>query len=220
MFDPVSREMIGIFGADINLAYIQYLAEQFMEFGHGRYSFIIDSEGIVIAHPESGYIETLTNFKSLTRTIAETDASGNPVFENGTVITREEEFAVSDSYKAAIDKVMNGESGLEIVTKDGETYYMSYTPINLPGYSDSWSVITLQNRAVAMNVIWQLVIPVLLIIALIIAVLLTLIFVFYRSLRNTMTSLEEAKAENENQLLKLNLAVKATKIGLWEMEVI
>jgi len=192
-------DMVGVFGADISLGYIQRLIEQFEKPHSGQYSFIIDGAGGVVAHPDSSYIETLTNYKTMIRTVPKLDESGNTVFnpENGNVVTAEEELIISDSFKAVIAAVMNGNDGLEIVSAGNTAYYMSYEPIAMPGYSNSWSVITLQDRTVAMSVISQLTARVLLIIVLILVVFVILIIGFIRSLRDTLIYLDNARNEAE-----------------------
>jgi len=192
------NEMTHVFGADISLSYMQGLVNQFAKPDEGRISFIIDGEGAVIAHPDNKYLETLTNFKTLIRSVPAIDASGNVVLDqNGRVVTVEENIAVSGSFKAVIDAVMDGKSGLEIVNEGGKIYYMSYEPIALPGNSDSWSVITAQDRDVAMSVVYKLTAQVIFIIILIIAVLAVLIIIFLRTLRRTLNFLESARSEAE-----------------------
>ena len=218
MYD--GNEMTGIFGADINLGYIQRLTERHTDPDRGRYSLIIDGEGVVIAHHDSEYLETLTNFKTMMRTVSATDDFGNVIHNpDGSVLTVEKAFAMAEGYEAVISSVMNGGSGLDIVEEDGATYYISYEPITLPGYSDSWSVITLQDKSVAMNVVYELVTRVLLIIVLILAVFVILILRFFKSLRKTLNSLENARDRNELQLTKLKMVLQATKIVLWDLEV-
>ncbi|MCL2443731.1 MAG: cache domain-containing protein, partial [Treponema sp.] len=124
-----SDEMIGIFGADIDLKYLQQLAEQFANPDSGLHSFIIDGEGVVIAHPDYNYLETLTNYKTLNRTVSVTDEYGNKLLNPDTsVVTMEEEFTVSDSFSNMISSVMSGNSGLDVVEYNGKSYYMSYEP--------------------------------------------------------------------------------------------
>ena len=193
-----SGNMTHVFGADISLAYIQKLAAKFANESVGRFSFIIDGTGVVIAHPKSIYLETLTNYKTLTRTVPMTDAHGDAVFNpDGSVVTTEEEVRISDAFRNVIDKVMTGNNGLEIVFHDGRTYYASYKTIALPGYSDSWSVITLQDKNIAMGVVYGLTVRIAIIIVLIIAVLSALITGFFRTLRKTINYLENAKDEAE-----------------------
>ena len=196
-------EMTGVFGADISLEYIQRLIEQYAAPDRGRYSFIIDGAGGVVAHPENSYIEMLTNFKTLIHTVPVTDEYGNTVFnaENGNVVTTEEAFAISDDYKAVIAAVMSGESGLEIVTEGKTTYYMSFDPIPMPGYSDSWSVITLQDRNVAMGVVSQLTVQVIVIIAVILTIF---IFLIYRLIRRMLTAIETAEVASQAKSIFLS----------------
>ena len=191
--------MIGVFGADISLESIEELIVQFAEPDSGRYSFIIDGAGGVVAHPDSSYIEMLTNYKTRIQTVPVVDEHGNTVYnpDDGNVVTTEEEFFISDEYKAVIESVMNGNSGLEIVKEGDITYYMSYQPIPLPGNSDSWSVITLQDRAVAMNVVSRLNIQVIIVISLILIAFVFLILGLARSLNRTLVFLDNARQDAE-----------------------
>ena len=193
-------EMIGVLGVDISLEYIQQLTEQFTRHDSGRCSFIIDGEGVVIAHPDSSLLKTLTNYKMMIRNIPATDELGNQVFNpDGSIVTKEEEFTISDEYQTIISSVMAGNSGQEIIEEGDSAYYISYEPIIMPGYSDSWSVITLQERSVAMGVISQLVARLLLIILLILAVFIVLIIGFFKSLRKTLNSLENVRDEADKR---------------------
>ena len=198
MFD--GNEMIGVFGADLNLGYIQRLTDKFTHPDNGCYSFIIDGEGVVIAHPDSKYLETLTNYKTMTRTVPCTDDFGKPILNpDGSVATEEEEFVISDVYRDIIFSVMNGNSGQSIVAEDGSDYYISYEPIALPGASASWSVVALHERSAAMSVIYELVAQVLLLIMLILVVFIILIVGFFKSLRRTLDSLENIRDEADER---------------------
>ena len=195
IYNSDSGEMTGIFGVDIDLAYLQRLTEQFANPGRGRFSFIIDGEGVVIAHPHNYYLETLTNYKTLIRTVSVTDEDGKPLLSpDAGVVTRDEKITESDSFNAGIRAVMSGIGGLDIVEYNGTNYYMSYEPISMPGYSDSWSVITLQDKSAAMSEATQLFVQVIIIIALILAVFIAFIAIFLKTLRKNMMSLEAAQA--------------------------
>jgi len=184
-------EMTHIFGADISLAYMQELVNKFANPGGGMFSFIIDGEGVVIAHPDDKYLETLTNYKTLVRTSAVMDASGKALRgSDGNIITEDEEFYISDGFKSVITTVMNGNRGLELVNYKDVIYYMSYEPITLPGFSDSWSVLTLQDRDAAMRVISQLFIQVTLIIIVVLIVFIILIFRFQEKLAAESSTLQ------------------------------
>ncbi|MDR2571145.1 MAG: response regulator, partial [Oscillospiraceae bacterium] len=163
---------------------------------HGQYAFIIDGEGVLIAHHNTYLLETLTNYKTMMRTVPMTDDNGNAMTNaDGSVITVEEEFIVSGSFNEVIVDVMSGRSGLELVDIDGNDFYMSYEPIDMPGYSDSWSVVTLHDRDVAMGVVTRLVTQQVIVVLLILAVFLALIFTFFKSLSRTLNYLENARTE-------------------------
>jgi len=194
MYDD--SKLTGVFGVDISLEYMQTLAEQFTEINSGQYAFIIDGEGVVIAHHDKYILETLTNYKTLMRTVSLLDDAGNTMTnDDGSIITVEEEFEVSEDFKSIIDRVMAGGSGLEIVEFNGGNYYMGFGPINLPGYSDSWSAITLYDSDIAMSAISTLYIQELLIIGVIIIIFAALIITFFKSLSGTLGYLEKARVE-------------------------
>jgi len=197
VFIPMYNDsgMTGIFGVDISLESLQSLIDRFTNIESGQYSFIIDGEGVVIAHHDEYILETLTNYKTLERTVPMLDQDGTIMRDSDDIITTKEDFTVSNDFKAVIDDVMSGNSGLELVEFDGVTHYASYEPVSLPGHSDSWSVITLQNRATAMGVVSQLVIQEVIVIFLIMIIFVALIYNFFKSLRNTLDFLENAKSE-------------------------
>jgi len=197
MYDD--SEMVGIFGVDISLEYIQSLVEEFTNVENGQYAFIIDGEGVVIAHHDKYVLETLTNYKTLLRTVTVVDLEGNPLHrEDGSVRTVEREISTTDGFKAIISNVMDGNSGLELVEYNEGVYYMSYEPITLPGYSDSWSVITLHDRDIAMGVISRLLTQEILVVIVILIIFVALVFTLFKSLSKTMDYLENARLEADH----------------------
>ena len=194
MYDD--SEFVGIFGVDIGLEYLQSLVEQFTSIESGQYAFIIDGEGVVIAHHDNYILETLTNYKTMTRTVPVRDNAGNPLNNaDGSIKTEEEHLTVSDSFSILISDVMDGNSGLEIAEYNDGTFYISYEPISLPGYSDSWSIITLHDRDIAMGVISRLLAQEIAVVSIILAIFIALIITLFRSLSKTMDYLENARKE-------------------------
>jgi len=194
-----NSEMVGIFGVDISLEYIQSMVEQYTNIENGQYAFIIDGEGVVIAHHDKFVLETLTNYRTLTRTVPAMDLEGNPLLrEDGNIRTIEREIETTDSFKAIILDVMAGNSGLELVDYNDGVYYMSYEPITLPGHSDSWSVITLHDRDVAMSVISRLLTQEILVVVVVLIIFIALIYTLFKSLSKTMDYLENARVEADH----------------------
>jgi len=149
IFFPLIKEekTIGILATDIKLTTLQSLVEQFSDMEAGRISYILDGEGTVVAHPENVYYEELYNYKTLTRTIARTDQNENTLYDaQGNILTEERPIEISEEYADMIASVMMGKTGSAEITDNGISYYASYAPVKLDGFSDSWSVVTLQDK--------------------------------------------------------------------------
>ena len=153
------NEMKGVYAADLKLDFLQDLIGEYSNEEEGRISFVIDSEGVVVAHPDAAQIEEQYNYKDLVRTVSVKDASGNAkTDEDGNIITEEHSLEVSDSFKEVITQVMAGKSDSTKAVYDGETYYVSYKDIALKGESGSWSLITLHRKGSAMSMVNRLLI--------------------------------------------------------------
>ncbi|MFW2501151.1 methyl-accepting chemotaxis protein [Clostridium diolis] len=136
------NKFVGVMGSDINLEKLQEVVSEYSDEESGRYSFIIDGEGVVVAHPNTEVIEELYNYKNQTRTTGVKE--GNP---------KEEPIEVSDGLKEIIAQLMAGNDGSIKYKENGQNYYASYTNIKLDGNSLNWSVITVQKESSAKAII-------------------------------------------------------------------
>jgi len=155
IFFPIydsSSNMLGILGSDLKLDSLQSLVEKFSE-KKGFYVYIIDGEGVVIAHPDSNQVRELYNYKTLQRTVLVKDSSGNIVTdEKGNQKTQIEDITVPDKLKQITEEALSGKSGIaEYKDANGETVISAYQSIQLPGKSDNWAVITVQNKHDALD---------------------------------------------------------------------
>lgn len=160
VFFPVYQEIgfAGVFAADLKLDYLQSLMEEFSDVEHGEYSFAIDGEGVVVAHPDSTQVKELYNYKQMTKTVSSKDASGQPLVDaDGNIVTEEQELAISEDFEQVILDVMAGNTGSGKIRHEGETYIVSYASVPLKGASDSWSVITLHREDAAMAPVYRMV---------------------------------------------------------------
>ena len=149
-----NKKFTGIFAVDIKLDYLQSLIEEFSNVEKEEISFVIDGEGVVVAHPDNVQIEESYNYKTLPKTQSSKDTNGNPLTdEQGNILTEEKPFEISKEYQQVIAQVMEGNSGCGKIENDGESYYVSYASVALKGESDSWSVITLQKASSAMAMV-------------------------------------------------------------------
>lgn len=194
IFFPMYQEMefVGIFAADLKLDYLQSLIEKFSDVENGEYSFVIDGEGVVVAHPDSTQIEELYNYKQMTKTVSSKDAGGQVLLDAaGNIVTEEQNIAISEDYQKIISEVMSGNVGSGRIKNEGETYIVSYTPISLKGESDSWSVLTLYSEAAAMAPVYQMIAVTAAIAIVMIAVAILVAAVLARRLTRPIVSITE-----------------------------
>lgn len=185
-------ELVGIFAVDLKLDYLQSLIEEFSDVEHGEYSFVIDGEGVVVAHPDSVQIEELYNYKLLTKTVSSKDENGQPLVDaDGNIVTEEQKITISEDYQKIISDVMAGKSGSGKMRNDGVSYFVSYASIPLKGESDSWSVITLHKEVSAMAAVYRIMVIAVVLALLIIAVAIWVIAVLARKLTSPIVSITE-----------------------------
>lgn len=160
IFFPMYKEnaITGIFAVDLKLDYLQSLIEEFSDVENGEYSFVIDGEGVVVAHPDSTQIEELYNYKQMTKTVSSKDEAGQPLVDaEGNIQTEEQSITLSKDYQKIISDVMAGNAKTCKIKNKGESYIVSYASIPLKGESDSWSVITLHKEKAAMAPVYRMI---------------------------------------------------------------
>lgn len=144
----------GIYAADLRLDFLQELIGEHSDQKDDRVSFVIDGEGVVVAHPDRLQIEEQYNYKEKTRTVSVKDAAGNPAVDaDGNILTEQHPFEISKDMEQVVAEVMAGGSGSRKISYSEEEHYASYAPILLQGKSDSWSLITLQKKSAAMAMV-------------------------------------------------------------------
>ncbi len=186
------ENLIGVFAADLKLDYLQSMIHEYSNTQYKEISFVIDGEGIVVAHPDSIQIEEQYNYKTLTKTISKKDANGQVVTDaNGNIITEEQKFEISEKFQNVIQLVMAGNSGVEEVSVNGKSYYISYVPIPLKGESDSWSVLTMQEKSAAIAVVNRVVILLVIIVFVFIMAAVAVITVLARKLTRPIIALNQ-----------------------------
>lgn len=146
-----SANLVGVMGSDIKLDSLQAMVEKFSK-NANSYAYIIDGEGVVIAHPDKLQVAELYNYKTSQKTVLVKDSSGNVVKdEQGNQKTEVVDIVIPGKLKEITEKALNGESGVaEYMDSNGELVISAYSTIKLPGKSSNWAVITVQKKADAM----------------------------------------------------------------------
>ena len=80
---------------------------------------------------------------------------------------------------------MSGKNGVEEISDNGKEYYISYVPIQLKGESDSWSVLTLQEKSSATAVLNQVIMILVFITIIFIMTAVVVIIILARKLTET-----------------------------------
>ena len=175
IFFPIKDggEIIGNIGVDLKLDYLQSLVGKYTD-ADGSYSFIIDGAGVVMAHPDSRYIEELYNYKSLTHTVSVKDENGNVVRDDNNIVTKEEPFEADSRLTDAIKKLLSGTGGTAQASMDGVDSFIAWSPVKLKGDSAPWGVITVQSKKSAFSMMNRIV-RIMLVIALFVLVASTII---------------------------------------------
>lgn len=138
VFPVRSRQgnMLGVLAADLKLEKLQEIVDAYNS--EGTYSILIDGEGGVIAHPNPDCVSQIYNYKKASKTVT----------ENGT--DQEVPITLTQDFQDMTNDLLNGSSGTRTFpNEDGDTCIYSYSPITVPGSSDSWGVITVQKQSVA-----------------------------------------------------------------------
>jgi len=146
-----SSNLVGVMGSDIKLDSLQAMVEKFSK-DSNSYTYIIDGEGVVIAHPDKQQVSELYNYKIAKKTVLVKDSSGNVVKdEQGNQKTEQLDIQIPDKLKEITEKALNGETGIaEYIDGNGERVISAYSTIKLPGKSSNWAVITVEKKADAM----------------------------------------------------------------------
>lgn len=175
--------LVGVFAADLKLNYLQNMMQEYSNTQHNEISFVIDGEGIVVAHPDSIQIEEQYNYKTLTKTISKKDANGQILTDkDGNIVTEEQELDLSQGFQDVIGLVMSGKDGIEEISYNEKDYYISYVPIYLKGTSDSWSVLTMQEKSSVTMIVNQVVVLLTVIVLVFIIVAVIVITILARNL--------------------------------------
>lgn len=152
----VNQKLTGIMGADLKLNALQSLVEKYSK-SQDNYVYIIDGEGVVIAHPNTKQVSEMYNYITSAKTVLVKDGSGKvKVDESGNQVTEVKEITIPDKLKEITKESINGKSGItEYKNEDGNKVISAYSTIKLPGTSKNWAVITVENKSDAMSLVTE-----------------------------------------------------------------
>lgn len=189
MYDNKS-DMVGIYGADLKLDTLQKLVENKSN-GKNLYTYIIDGDGVVIAHPDKTQVSQMYNYKTLKKTVLEKDALGNVLLDDkGNQKTKEEDIKIPDKLKDITARALKGESGSDEYTDlNNKKVISTYSPVKIPGNSNNWAVITVQDYNSAMLPVKKVELKNLFIVLIMILISAAAIYIFSLRLANPIINI-------------------------------
>lgn len=186
-----ANKLISIFGSDLKLDSLQSLVEK-SNTQKGSYTYIIDGEGTVIAHPDKSQVAQMYNYKTKKKTIILKDSSGKVLMNSdGSQKTNQVNIKVPEKLGDSVTRALKGESGnVEYVDNDGKNEMCVYNSISIPGSSDKWAVITVQDKAVALQPIKNIQYINVIILAIVVVLIILITFYSVQNLTNPIIKLK------------------------------
>lgn len=209
-------QLVGLVMADIETSKIQQMVERYNS-GAGSYAYLLDGDGVVIAHPDRQQVSELHNYKNGKKIILLRDVNGKVVYdEKKNEKTEEVNFPVPPSLQLIINKVIAGETGVgEYKDLSGEQHICAYRTILLPGNSDPWSLIVVQKKSAALAFFNNMMIKNGIIGMLVISLAGLLTFLFSRRITDPLIDLVRATNKIKEGDLTVRLAVDSSnEIGV------
>lgn len=152
----IGNDLVGLLNADIETNTLQEMVERYNS-GPGSYAYLLDGDGVVVAHPDKQQISELYNYKIQKKTVLQRDNQGNVIKDDkGSDKTETVDFIISPSLQVVVDRVLAGNVGVgEYTDINGDKYVCAYRSIPLPGHSDPWSLIMVQKKDSALGFLYS-----------------------------------------------------------------
>ncbi len=135
IFHPVfdKNKFIGILGMDIDFTALQKNVEKYLN-TKDMYAIVVDTEGVIIAHPNRKIIHEIYNLKNLTKHVLKKDSKGNVLIDgSGNHITETVKLEWATAMSNAVTAALRGGSGyLKNITINGARSTLYYHAIPLP----------------------------------------------------------------------------------------
>lgn len=206
----------GVLMADIEVKQLQQIVETYSASG-GSYAYLLDGEGVVIAHPDRQQVAELYNYKTMKKKVLMRDLNGKTLTDDkNNELTEEIPFELSPSLQAIVTKVTAGEIGAgEYIDTNSEKYMCAYRAISVPGKSKPWSLIVVQKKKTVMAFMEYVTLNTTLIGIVVIAISALLTLWFSRRLTHPLIDIVTATNKIREGNLDVQLAINtSSEIGV------
>ena len=191
VFDD-AEQMTGILAADFSLTKLQEIIEQYNT--EDMYTVVIDGEGSVIAHKDVTQVQQIYNYITSTKSVIEGD------------VTNEVKVDLPEGLQELATKLLNGASGTaELKNMQGKRAIYSYMPVEIPGDSDSWGVITVALKSAVYASTYRLVGIILALTVIMIAIVVVWAISFAKNLTQPLNKLADVAEQIADGNLEVEL---------------
>ena len=192
VFDDWNK-MTGVLAADFSLSKLQEIIEHYNT--ADMYTIVIDGEGNVIAHTDTNQVQQIYNYKKSTKSIMENDT------------TTEVPVDLPAGLQQLATELLNGASGTkELKNMQGKNAIYSYMPVDLPGDSDDWGVITVALKSAVYANTYKLIISTLILNVLMVVLVIVFAVKFAKTLTQPILELSDVA----DKIAQGNLDVEIT----------
>lgn len=179
IFHPVFSEdkFIGIIGMDIDFSVLQSNVENYLN-TLDMYAIVVDTRGVIIAHPDRNVLHELFNLKDLTKQVLKRDTSGNIVFDTeGNQVTETIKLNWPSTISSCTYDALGGKSSyVKNIRMDGERTTVYYHAIHLPSDpsgKENYAVLLIQKNTTIVHA------KIIIIISTLILILVSIILLFH-----------------------------------------
>ena len=155
-FHPIYKDnrFIGVMGTDINFNKLQNMVQNYLD-SKDLYAVIVDTMGVIIAHPDNSKLRELYNLDKMTKNVLIRDSSGDSIQDKaGYHQTREVPLEWDPRVSRIVADALGGNSGIaENVQLDGRNSTLYFEPIELPGddSKDHYSLLLIRDNSSLMR---------------------------------------------------------------------
>ena len=137
-------QMTGVLAADFSLSKLQEIVDKYNS--SDMYTIVIDGQGNVIAHTDQNQVQEIYNYATATKAATRGDSSNTVPVQ------------LPDGLQQLAANLLNGTTGTaELKNMAGKDAIYGYAPVQLPGDSDPWGVITVELKSAAYASTYQLI---------------------------------------------------------------
>ena len=191
-----NNELTGILAADFSLFKLQEIIEQYNT--EDMYTIVIDGEGNVIAHADESQVQQIYNYKNATKSVIEND------------VTTEVSIDLPKGLQELAVDLLRGVSGTaELKNMQGKNAIYSYMPVEIPGDSDDWGIITVALKSSVYASTYKLVAATLLLTVIMIILVVFWAIAFAKNLTKPLLILAQAADKIAQGDLEVEISAEA-----------